>query len=272
LQTLTPVNCTASRPAVLLSIVTIVRNDSPGLARTRAGIAAQTGACDFEWLIVDGASTDGTAQSAQAFDERYASVVSEPDTGIFDAMNKGLERAAGRFVLFLNAGDTFAHSGVLARVAAALSADDVDFLYGDSLEAFGGARLSYKAAQGHGRVNYGMFGCHQAMYYRRSLIGAQRYDPRFRVAGDYCFTAQFLVKKPRILRLHEALCIFDLSGTSVRNKRRGRAENWLVQRDVLGLSLPRRLLIRAAYLGTAFLSGRFPALYKRLRFRASHVN
>jgi putative colanic acid biosynthesis glycosyltransferase len=183
-----------------------------------------------------------------------------------------LERAAGRFIVFLNAGDTFAHSGVLGRMAAALRADDIDFLYGDSLEAFGGGRLSYKAAQGHGRVNYGMFGCHQAMYYRRSLIGAQRYEPRFRVAGDYCFTAQFLIKKPRILRLHEALCIFDLSGTSVRNKRRGREENWLVQRDVLRLSLARRLMIRGAYLGTAFLSGRFPALYKRIRFRASHVD
>ena len=110
------------------------------------------------------------------------------------------------------------------------------------------------------------------MYYRLSLIGDQRYDPRLRIAGDYCFTAQFLRKKPRILPLHEALCIFDLTGTSVLNKRRGREENWLVQRDVLRLSLPRRLMIRGAYLCTAVLSGRFPALYRFLRFRASHVN
>jgi putative colanic acid biosynthesis glycosyltransferase len=257
---------------LFLSIVTIVRNDAAGLERTRAGIAAQTGARDFEWLIVDGASTDGTAEIARAFDEPYASVVSEPDRGIFDGMNKGLERATGTFIVFLNAGDTFAHNGVLNRVAAALNPDDIDFLYGDSLEAFGGGRLSYKAAQGHGRVNYGMFGCHQAMYYRRSLIAGQRYDPRFRISGDYCFTAQFLQKKPRILRLHEALCIFDLTGTSVLNKRRGREENWLIQRDVLKLSLARRLMIRGAYLCTAFLSGRFPALYKFIRFRASHVN
>jgi putative colanic acid biosynthesis glycosyltransferase len=273
LDTRNPQRSTAPRPeAVLLSIVTIVRNDSPGLERTRASIAAQTGFRDFEWLIVDGASTDGTAQLAQAYEETYVSAVSAPDDGIFDAMNKGLERAVGTFVVFLNAGDTFAHSGVLGRVAAALAADDIDFLYGDSLEAFGGSRLSYKAAQGHQRVNYGMFGCHQGMYYRRSLIGAQRYDPRFRIAGDYCFTAQFLTKNPRILRLHEALCIFDLTGASVRSKRRGREENWRVQRDVLGLSLPRRLMVRGAYLCSAFLSGRFPALYKYLRFREANVD
>jgi putative colanic acid biosynthesis glycosyltransferase len=257
---------------VLLSIVTIVRNDSPGLARTRASIAAQVGACDFEWLIVDGASNDGTAQLAQGFQEPYASVVSEPDEGIFDAMNKGLDRASGKYIVFLNAGDTFANTAVLARVAECLGRDDVDFLYGDSLEAFGSDRLSYRAAQGHGRMWYGMFGCHQAMYYRKSLIGAQRYDPRFRIAGDYRFTAEFLLKGARILRLHEALCVFDLTGASVLNKRRGRAENWVIQRDVLGLSVPRRILIRITYLVVAFITARAPRLFRALRFRHSHVD
>src|SRR5260370_14901705 len=88
--TAAPENFEASRQGeVLLSIVTIVRNDSPGLARTRASIAAQVGACDFEGLIVDGASNDGTAPLAQGFQEPYASVVSEADHASFDAMNNG---------------------------------------------------------------------------------------------------------------------------------------------------------------------------------------
>ena len=225
---------------------------------------------DFEWVIVDGGSTDGTAQLAMGLDEAYASAVSQPDKGIFDAMNKGLERAAGTFVVFLNAGDSFANAGVLKRVSKDLSSNSVDFLYGDSLEAFAGDRLSYKVAKGHGRLNYGMFACHQAMYYRRSMIGDQRYDSRFRIAGDYCFTAQFLLKNPRVLRLHEPLCVFDLTGASVVNKRRGRVENWVIQRDILGLSLPRRITIRGAYLASALLSGRFPRFYKMLRFRRSY--
>jgi putative colanic acid biosynthesis glycosyltransferase len=256
--------------AVLVSIITIVRNDSPGLSRTRASIAAQVGMSDFEWVVVDGASTDGTAQLALGLDEAYASAESQPDKGIFDAMNKGLERAAGTFVVFLNAGDSFANAGVLERVSKDLSSNAFDFLYGDSLEAFAGDRLSYKVAQGHGRLNYGMFACHQAMYYRRSLIGDQRYDPRFRISGDYCFTAQFLLKNPRILRLREPLCVFDLTGASVVNKRRGRVENWVIQRDILHLSLPRRLIIRSAYLASALLSGRFPKFYKMLRFRKAY--
>jgi putative colanic acid biosynthesis glycosyltransferase len=249
-----------------VSIITIVRNDSLGLGRTRVSIAEQT-FHDLEWLIVDGASDDGTAEVALGFDEPYVFAVSEPDSGIYDAMNKGLARASGEYVLFLNARDTFAGARVLESVAARLRQSEADFLYGDSLEAFGGGRTVYKTAQGHARVNYGMFACHQAMYFRRAMIGSQRYDTTLRIAGDYAFAAEFLKKSPRIDRLPEALCVFDLSGTSVVNRQRGREENWRVQRDVLGLSLPRRCITRAAYLGSAFLATRVPGLYKVLRFR-----
>lgn len=255
----------------LISIVTVVRNDEAGLGKTRASVASQSFR-DFEWLVIDGASTDGTAALALSFREPYVAVTSEPDGGIFDAMNKGLDRAAGEFILFLNAGDILSTGSTLARVADSLSTHAVDFLYGDSFEAFGGARVIYKTARGHGGVNYGMFGCHQAMYYRRSLIGAQRYDPLLRVAGDYGFTAQFLTKHPRIERVGEALCIFDLTGISVVNKRRGRQENWHVQREVLKLPLIRRCIIRIAYVCSAFMAERLPFVYRKLRFRRPHGN
>jgi putative colanic acid biosynthesis glycosyltransferase len=255
----------------LVSIVTVVRNDKPGLVRTRTSIASQSFR-DFQWLIVDGASTDGTAEYARSLDESYVSVRSEPDGGIFDAMNKGLERATGDFVLFLNAGDTLANAAVLEHVGGRLRRGNVDFLYGDSLEAFGGDRLVYKTARGHQRVSYGMFACHQTMFYRRSLVGPQRYDCRFRVSGDYAFTAQFLTKTTRIERVDQALCIFDLSGTSWSNQRRGRKENWKVQRDVLKLSLLHRCAIRGAYLCSAFLVNRLPILYRALRFRRLNDN
>jgi len=254
----------------LISVVTIVRNNSAGLNKTRASIAEQSFR-DLEWIVVDGASTDGTAELAASLSENDCVAISEPDDGIFDAMNKGLERATGKFVLFLNAGDILANSGVLADVSRELT-EDIDFLYGDSLEAFGGGRLIYKAAKGHERVNYGMFACHQTMYFRRSVIGAQRYDPRFRIAGDYCFTAEFLQKHPRIRRVDAALCVFDLTGASNINRGRGRQENWRVQKEVLGLSLLRRCAFRTAYLLSSLLAVRMPRLYAALRFRSPDGN
>jgi len=236
------------------------------LNRSRASVTAQ-GFRDFEWLIVDGASNDGTSELALSFVDPFVSAISEPDGGIYDAMNKGIDRANGDYLVFLNAGDTFANGDVLRRVVDRLQQTGADFLYGDSLESFGGDRLVYKAAQGHGRVNYGMFACHQAMYFRRSSLGPIRYDATFRIAGDYAFAAQMLRRAHRVERLHVALCVFDLSGTSIVNRGRGREENWRVQRDILGISLVGRCLIRVLYLVSAFAATRVPALYRLLRFR-----
>jgi putative colanic acid biosynthesis glycosyltransferase len=252
----------------LISIVTVVKNDEAGLRRTRGSVAAQRFQ-DFEWLIVDGASTDGTVAAARSFRESYVHLTSEPDAGIYDAMNKGLERATGDYVLFLNAGDCIARHTTLESVARRVRERPIDFLYGDSYEAFGGERLIYKTARGHARIKYGMFGCHQAMYYRRTLIDALRFDADFWIAGDYCFTAQLFGKRPRIERIDDALCVFDRTGVSASHRRRGRRENWRVQRDVLGVSLIRRCGVQAAYVGTALLADFLPSFYKLLRFRRS---
>jgi putative colanic acid biosynthesis glycosyltransferase len=254
----------------LFSIVTVVRNDVAGLLKTHDSIACQ-GFSDLEWLIVDGASSDGTVATARRFVEAYVSLTSEPDAGIYDAMNRGLDRAMGDYVLFLNAGDTFARPDTLQTVADRLEVRRVDLLYGDSYEAFDGRVLSYKTARGHGRVRYGMFACHQAMYYRRAWVGHQRFDPRLRIAGDYGFTARLLCNHGSVERVDAALCVFDRTGVSLAQRRRGRRENWCVQRDVLGLTWMRRCTIRTAYVASALLSSSFPDLYKALRFRKEYA-
>jgi glycosyltransferase involved in cell wall biosynthesis len=110
--------------APTLSIVTICRNDRPGLERTLASIRAQTWR-DFEVELVDGASTDGTADFVRALSEPWLHVTSEPDRGIFDAQNKGWRRARGAYCLFLNAGDALAAPDALARVFAAHPTEDL---------------------------------------------------------------------------------------------------------------------------------------------------
>ncbi|MDE2401328.1 MAG: glycosyltransferase [Burkholderiales bacterium] len=252
----------------LVSIITIVRNDLSGLKHTQRSVTSQH--CkDHEWIIVDGASTDGTADHALGLQDPQTSVVSEPDQGIFDAMNKGLCRAQGEFVVFLNAGDTFKDERTLQTVAEVLQTGRVDFLYGDSLQQYAGEQLIYKVARGHRKLGYGMFACHPSMYYRRSVLGDMRYNAAFKIAGDYDFTARFLRKTSSMVRLDSALCVFDLTGASVQNKARGRAENWRVQRDVLGVPLLNRVLTRLTYLLTSVLNDHFPGVYRWLRFRVA---
>lgn len=253
---------------MLVSIVTIVRNDRHGLATTQASIEAQLFR-DFEWLVIDGASDDGTAEDVLAITSPYAQSISEPDTGIFDAMNKGLNSAKGKFVLFLNAGDIFPNSSTLAMIAPLLERNDVSFLFGDSFEKYAGNTREYKRARKQEKIAYGMFGCHQAMYYRRGVIGEMRYNTRFEIAGDYDFTVRFLNKTNQVLKVSDALCVFDLKGISNNHREKGRRENWIVQRDVLMLTLTRRLLNQVIYHLSNFISHRLPSLYKIVRYRAT---
>ena len=251
-------------------VVTIVRNDLAGIKRTHASVLAQTFR-DYSWVIVDGASTDGTREyifDAISIDNVVR--ISEKDKGIYDAMNKGLSRAKGDYVVFMNAGDVFPAADTLKKVAERLLSSRADFLYGDSQEDFGGTQqLMYKKSRGHNNVSYGMFGCHQSMYYKLSLLeGGSGYDTQYKVSGDYDFTARFLKKAKSIDYFPEPLCNFDLTGVSVQNKLRGRQENWRVQRDVLQLPWHHRAKNRLLYLITSGLMDHAPWLYGWLRFRA----
>lgn len=198
----------------LFSIITVTKDNTPGLLATRRSIDAQS--CrNFEWIVIDGDSTDGTKEILPA------NAISEPDNGLYDAMNKGLERARGDYLLFLNAGDTLADMDILATLTRAAKGQP-DFMYGDALETGG----SYKKARPHDKGAWGMFTHHQAMLYRRERIGGLRYDTDYEIAADYDFTARFLKNALSIHYIPAALCIFETGGVSQRNMTRGRKEQF----------------------------------------------
>lgn len=112
-----------------LSIVTVVRNDPDGLERT--GRSIQDQGADVEWIVIDGASTDGTLDRLVGLTPSVQ--LSESDRGIYDAMNKGMRRATGEWITFLNAGDTYCERSTLTRVH--------DWLHGSSAQwGFGAVR------------------------------------------------------------------------------------------------------------------------------------
>src|SRR5438105_4472064 len=101
------------RPSPLVSIVTVVRDDAHGIARTIESVMGQT-YCPIEHIVVDGASTDGTVEIVRRFPGRISTWISEPDHGIAHALNKGVGLATGDLMLFLNSGDYFAGERALA--------------------------------------------------------------------------------------------------------------------------------------------------------------
>lgn len=112
----------------LFTIITITRNDLAALKRTRESVARQ-GFQDREHLIVDGASTDGTVQWLESSTNPDVTWISEPDEGVYDAMNKGGYRARGRLLIFLNAGDTYRDNWVLDRIADDYHRTSFDWAY-----------------------------------------------------------------------------------------------------------------------------------------------
>jgi putative colanic acid biosynthesis glycosyltransferase len=153
-----------------LSIITVTLNNCDGLKKTAQSITYQTFK-DFEWIIIDGNSTDGTKKFLKNCE---ANIISETDDGLYDAMNKGMKRAKGQYLLFLNAGDIFASASTLDNIYNQAN-DDTDFIYGDALEIYHGRDI-YKHARPHEFALSGMFTHHQSMLYRRAAIENLRYS------------------------------------------------------------------------------------------------
>lgn len=142
-----------------VSIITVVRNDAPGLARTLASVAQQTYA-NRQWIVIDGGSTDDTLATLRQHEAAIDIWISEPDAGIYHAMNKGVALADGEWLLFMNAGDAFASTDALSAAVAA-TAPEVDAVYADWIYREDGALARADLARMNVR--------HQSVLYRKSL-------------------------------------------------------------------------------------------------------
>ncbi len=209
---------------MLFSIITICRNHLDGLKATAASIETQDFR-DYEWIVIDGASTDGTPAYLQSLSNQHLQYVSEPDDGIYDAMNKGIARATGDYLLFLNAGDTLAAAHALEHVAK-LTQTVPDFIYGDSREG-----AHYKKARDFSTILYGMFTHHQAMFYKRKTLGPMRYNTAYKIAADYDLTLRFIHPETMVAYYKGAVCVFEQGGISQRAVTDGRKEQYRSRRE-----------------------------------------
>lgn len=177
--------------SVLFSIITINRNNCDGLLRTIESVVAQTYA-DFEYIVVDGASTDGSAELLIQYKECITVGISEPDTGIYEAMNKGVRYATGRYCIFLNSGDLLADREVLGRLATLpLEADVVS---GDAV-MLNKKREVWKSPQQVSLLFFMREGSlnHQATLIKRTVLLSYPYDEKKRIVSDWKFFVEVLV-------------------------------------------------------------------------------
>ncbi|MCC7304811.1 MAG: glycosyltransferase [Alphaproteobacteria bacterium] len=244
----------------LFSIVSVTLNNLQGLNRTFNSVKCQSFQ-GFEWIVIDGASNDGTESFLKEHGDCW---ISEPDRGLYDAMNKGIDHARGDYILFLNAGDALTGPDTLQKIYEAVKQSKPDFVYGDSYEELAGQH-NYKPARSHLSAHRGMFTHHQAMLYRRIRIGGLRYNLNYKIAADYDFTCRFLKKTNAILYLPFPLCVFESGGVSQKKAVLGRREQFKIRLKNRTGSLPANILVYAAQSALWTLRGFMPGLYWRLK-------
>lgn len=165
-----------------LTIVTIVKNHQSGLQKTIESVRMQLFR-DFEYIAVDGASTDGTPGVIKENSDIFSKVISEPDKGIYDAMNKGLAEASGDYIIFMNAGDVFACEKSLSYVFSAVK-DSPDVIYGDYAVDYGFMTRHAKGGCVSG-IWKGMISSHQAVFVKTEKAKRYKFDLRYKLGADF---------------------------------------------------------------------------------------
>ena len=178
---------------MILSIITVNKNNSTGLQKTIESVLSQTSE-DFEYIIIDGASSDGSVDAIKLYEEnplyekKIDYWVSEPDSGIYNAMNKGIQKACGTYCLFLNSGDYLISSDTVKHIENA-TADNYDIYYADTLSI---ENNKYTVQKYEKQPDYSYFinKCinHQNTLIKRSLFkNTKNYNEDFKLLADWCF-------------------------------------------------------------------------------------
>ena len=220
---------------MIVTIITVCRNHAQELERTIRSVESQTWQ-EKEYLVIDGASTDDSLDVIKAHEASITRWVSEPDQGIYDAMNKGVKMAKGEWVIFMNAGDTFARDDTLQRVFG--NPLDADVIYGDVIKG----ELVKKAEAP--RNAHRMFYCHQSAFVRTSCLREFPFDIRHRMSADFKQVKQLFLSGKRFRQLDFPVANFDTQGVSNRNRSAGLYDNIQVIRETDSLWEQVKLLPR----------------------------
>lgn len=203
-----------------ISIITVCYNCKSSIKDTCISVISQSYK-DFEYIIVDGGSTDGTTAILTeikniAFDKNISiQIFSEKDKGVYDAMNKGARLAKGDYVLYMNAGDTFYSNEALSNLCDGLSAN-VDVLFGDTMMLFNWGKILNKP--GVPSIDDPMPFIHQSCLTRKSLLIHNPFDLNYKIIADHNLFYQLIVKDAKFKYVSTTVAEYDArEGISAEN-------------------------------------------------------
>lgn len=229
----------------ILSIVTVVYNGDKYLEQTIESVLSQNCFDDIEYIIIDGGSTDRTIEIIKKYESKLSYWRSEPDKGIYDAMNKGVKAASGRYVGMINADDYYAPNS-LSQLIEECKSGDADVIYGDmNIVDVETNEVVYKRKPKSWKLYIDMNLNHPATFIKTELCKLNLYSTKYKIASDYHLLL-ILKKQGKHFKYISNVFAFmrngGVSATDIENTFR---ESYLVKIEVLGRF---RALAAAAYL------------------------
>lgn len=215
-----------------ISVVTVCYNAVNDIEKTILSVINQTYP-NVEYLIIDGGSTDGTMDVVNRYKDKIDIIVSEPDKGIYDAMNKGIDRATGEWINFMNAGDYLVDNFVLQSLSSIIDADTLkcDFYYGNSVQVFS-KHMESKKPFGLKFLYQSMPFSHQCIFAKKEILLKHRFSLQYKLASDYeLFLYNYIGKSSFKYVSLDIACIDLTKGATANNFRKSQNEAYLIRRS-----------------------------------------
>ena len=214
-----------------VSIITVNLNNREGLRKTIDSVVGQTFR-DFEWIVIDGGSTDGSRELIEQYADHFAYWVSEPDKGIYNAMNKGIRVAQGEYLQFLNSGDWLVDERTLERCFA--HEFTADIVYGDlyiaNHEDIEELRYTEELS-----LRYFLHGtiCHNSTFIKRYLLVDEPYDENLRIVADWKSFLLQVIENRSFEHIDEFIIYYDANGISTNEYELSRQERQSISKDIV---------------------------------------
>lgn len=205
-----------------VTIITVCYNALEMLKKTMQSVDNQN-YNNLEYIVIDGCSTDGTVDFLKNYKGKLSKYVSEPDKGIYDAMNKGVSFATGNYVIFLNAGDLFAENDTLDKIFSSKNYE-ADVIYGDVLKTGKDGKLFLKPAEKSHNAHK-MYFCHQSCFTKLECLQQFPFDTKYKMSADFNFFKMLTLNGKTFKQLDIPVAIFDTTGVSNAKRSKGLKEN-----------------------------------------------
>lgn len=223
----------------VFSIITVTYNAVDFLESTILSVISQSYP-DIEYILIDGNSSDGTPELIKKYGPDISYWVSEPDHGLYDAMNKGLHKANGDYIWFLNAGDRLKHKHIVAELAKIAAYDNLpDILYGeiDLIDIHGNIiahrRLKAPPVLSWKSFRMGMLVSHQAFIVKKKI--APEYDIQYRFSADFDWCIHCMKQAGPIINTHKCLVNYQYEGITTANRKASLKERYHIMCNYYGI-------------------------------------